>query len=69
MYYLNQKFVVNNVKINFNKILFKLLKSFRVSSKFTHSTIIEIVWTIIPSLILIMIAIPSFALLYKIYSK
>ena len=66
MYYLNQKFVVNNVKINFNKILFKLLKSFRVSSKFTHSTIIEIVWTIIPSLILIMIAIPSFALLYTI---
>ena len=31
---------------------------------FTHSTIIEIVWTIIPSLILVCIGIPSFILLY-----
>ncbi len=31
---------------------------------FTHSTIIEIVWTIIPSLVLVCIGIPSFILLY-----
>jgi cytochrome c oxidase subunit 2 len=31
---------------------------------FVHGTIIEIIWTIIPALILIMIAIPSFSLLY-----
>lgn len=30
----------------------------------THGTLLEIIWTSIPSLILVMIAIPSFALLY-----
>jgi cytochrome c oxidase subunit 2 len=32
---------------------------------FTHATTVEIVWTIIPAFILILIAIPSFALLYS----
>lgn len=32
--------------------------------KFTHNTTIEVVWTIIPSIILVLIAIPSFGLLY-----
>ncbi len=32
---------------------------------FTHSTILEIVWTIVPALILMVIAVPSFALLYS----
>lgn len=32
--------------------------------KFSHNTTIEIIWTSIPSLILILIAIPSFGLLY-----
>jgi len=36
------------------------------SDKFTHSTILEIIWTIIPALILMIIAIPSFALLYSL---
>jgi len=31
---------------------------------FTHSTVIEIVWTVIPSLVLVFIGIPSFILLY-----
>jgi cytochrome c oxidase subunit 2 len=30
----------------------------------THGTVIEIIWTIIPSLVLLLIAVPSFALLY-----
>lgn len=34
--------------------------------KFTHSTILEVVWTIVPALILLVIAIPSFALLYSL---
>jgi cytochrome c oxidase subunit 2 len=34
--------------------------------KFNHSSILEIIWTIIPAVILIFIAIPSFALLYSI---
>mmetsp|Transcript_31556 Transcript_31556/g.80360 ORF Transcript_31556/g.80360 Transcript_31556/m.80360 type:complete len:279 (-) Transcript_31556:11232-12068(-) len=37
-----------------------------VASQITHGTTIEIVWTITPSLILMVIAIPSFALLYSI---
>lgn len=32
---------------------------------FTHSTILEVVWTIVPALILMVIAVPSFALLYS----
>jgi cytochrome c oxidase subunit 2 len=32
---------------------------------FTHSTVLEVVWTIVPALILMVIAVPSFALLYS----
>ncbi len=34
-------------------------------SKTTHNTVIEVLWTVIPVLILVFIAIPSFKLLYK----
>jgi cytochrome c oxidase subunit 2 len=34
--------------------------------KIVHGTMIEIIWTVIPSLILIIVALPSFALLYSI---
>ena len=37
-----------------------------IPEKFIHGTTIEIVWTIIPAVILMFIAIPSFALLYSI---
>lgn len=37
-----------------------------VAEKFTHSTVLEIVWTIIPAFILLAIAVPSFALLYSL---
>ena len=33
---------------------------------FTHSTSLEVIWTIVPALILMVIAVPSFALLYSI---
>ncbi len=36
------------------------------AEQFTHSTILEIVWTIIPACVLLVIAIPSFALLYSL---
>jgi cytochrome c oxidase subunit 2 len=36
------------------------------SNLVVHGTFIEIVWTVLPSLILILVAIPSFALLYSI---
>jgi len=35
-------------------------------SNVTHHTVLEVIWTIIPTIILIVIAIPSFALLYAI---
>ncbi len=34
-------------------------------SKTSHNTTIEVVWTLVPILILVMIAVPSFRLLYK----
>ena len=34
-------------------------------SKTSHNTVIEVLWTVIPCLILVVIAIPSFKLLYK----
>jgi cytochrome c oxidase subunit 2 len=36
------------------------------ASNVVHGTAIEIIWTVIPSLILVVIALPSFALLYSI---
>jgi len=36
-----------------------------VPSRTSHNTLIEVVWTIVPILILVVIAIPSFRLLYK----
>jgi cytochrome c oxidase subunit 2 len=40
-------------------------KSNPVASKTTHNTFLEIVWTAVPILILVVIAIPSFRLLYN----
>ena len=37
-----------------------------ISIRLVHASVLEIVWTIIPALILIVIAIPSFSLLYSI---
>ncbi|MGP1276104.1 MAG: cytochrome c oxidase subunit II [Caulobacterales bacterium] len=39
-------------------------KSNPVAKKFSHNTLIEIIWTAVPVLILIVIAVPSFRLLY-----
>ncbi len=37
-----------------------------IPSNVTHGTTIEVIWTITPSIILMVIAVPSFALLYSI---
>jgi cytochrome c oxidase subunit 2 len=52
-------------------LLGKLIYSYsdtknRIPNTFTHSNILEIVWTIIPAIVLLYIAVPSFALLYSI---
>ena len=36
-----------------------------ISQKWTHSTSLEIVWTLVPAIILMAIAVPSFALLFS----
>ena len=45
-------------KINISKIIYL--------NTFIHGSTLEVIWTIIPAIILIFIAIPSFALLYAI---
>ena len=47
------------VAIKFNE------KSNPKPSRTTHNTTIEVLWTVIPVLILVVIAVPSFKLLYK----
>ena len=36
------------------------------ATPFVHGTLIEILWTVMPSLILLVVAVPSFALLYSV---
>ena len=47
------------VMIRFNK------KANPTPSNFTHNTTVQVLWTVIPVIILVIIAIPSFKLLYK----
>lgn len=52
-------------------MLYVILTNFEHSihptpNRFTHSSILEIVWTLIPAIVLLLIAIPSFALLYSL---
>ncbi|MDG1436834.1 MAG: cytochrome c oxidase subunit II [Rickettsiaceae bacterium] len=50
-------FLIAYVLIRFNA------KSNPIPSKFTHNTAIEVIWTVIPIIILVIIAIPSFRIL------
>jgi cytochrome c oxidase subunit 2 len=53
-------------------MLYYVVKNFNSTTnssnieKFTHSNTLEIVWTIIPAVLLVFIGIPSFALLYSL---
>lgn len=52
-------------------LLYKIFTDFNSTvnpkaQQFNHSSVLEIIWTIIPAIILIFIAIPSFALLYSL---
>jgi heme/copper-type cytochrome/quinol oxidase subunit 2 len=47
-------------------VLFENKNDNRLSEKFIHGTAIEIIWTILPALVLLNLAVPSFALLYSI---
>lgn len=45
---------------------FSIKKTNGISVRLVHASVVEIIWTIIPAVILIIIAIPSFSLLYSI---
>jgi cytochrome c oxidase subunit 2 len=52
-------------------LLAQIVKNFtentiQIPNKFTHSSVLEIVWTILPAVVLLLIAIPSFSLLYSL---
>jgi len=52
-------------------LLYKVVITFNESvsqkaERFTHSSLLEIVWTILPAIVLLLIAIPSFTLLYSL---
>ncbi len=52
-------------------LLYIIIKDFNSSvnknpMKFNHHSILEIVWTVLPALVLVLIAVPSFSLLYSL---
>lgn len=46
-------------------VLFEDKNDNRSSERFIHGTVIEIIWTILPALVLLNLAVPSFSLLYS----
>ncbi len=66
--FIKQKLLVTESNINFNfffsqiNIYYLFLMKTRLIN---HHTLIELIWTIVPSFILICIALPSFSLLYS----
>ncbi len=62
--------IITGITIFVTLILLYIMLKFNakanpVPSKTTHNTVLEIVWTAVPVLILVVIAIPSFRLLYN----
>lgn len=47
-------------------LYYSLQTNSKMSNKFSHANLLEIIWTILPAIILIFIAIPSFSLLYSL---
>ena len=54
-----------NYRYNFSKFKFGRLIRYPKIVNVTHNMTIEVIWTLIPALILIIIALPSFSLLYS----
>jgi len=60
-------FVTVFVSWMLRRIIYKFsAESNPVASKMVHGAVIEVVWTMIPAMVLVIIAIPSFALLYSL---
>jgi cytochrome c oxidase subunit 2 len=52
-------------KFNDSNLQYKKYKEYKRLPFLTHNTLIEIIWILIPTIILILIAIPSFSLIYE----
>ena len=71
LFNLHLLFVIIGIVLLVAWLLFIILKNFTEFNssnvkKFTHSNIIEIVWTSLPALVLLSLASPSFSLLYSL---
>lgn len=71
LFNLHLLFVIISIVIVVGWLLFSVLLNFTEFDNstvvtFVHSNIVEIIWTLIPALILITLASPSFALLYSL---
>jgi len=64
-------FILIFVVVFVSWIVFKILirfnnKSFTIPTEVVHGTTIEIIWTLVPAILLMIIAVPSFSLLYAV---
>ena len=65
--YVMFELVLRNFNLNNERKNIKFFPSFWIiPNKVQHNTILEIIWTLIPCFILLLIAIPSFSLLYAV---
>jgi cytochrome c oxidase subunit 2 len=67
-------FLIIGIVLFIGWLLFYTIYSFReannsYSSRFVHSSQLEFIWTVIPALILLILAVPSFTLLYSMDEK
>lgn len=67
LYFYNSSLLNKRMGNTSNNLLSYFISiSLEKQKKFTHDYVIEIVWTVIPSIVLVFIALPSFTLLYSI---
>lgn len=71
LFNLHLLFIIISIVLLVGWLLFFVLKNFiefnnNKATNFTHSNVIEIIWTSIPALILLSLASPSFSLLYSL---
>ena len=71
LFNLHLLFVIIGIVLLVAWLLFVTLKTFTElnnsnAENFTHSNLIEIIWTSVPALILLSLASPSFSLLYSL---
>lgn len=64
-YQFNSLFQSEKYNLNWTIYIYYLIKKNLISQKINHNSTLEIVWVILPAIVLIFIAIPSFTILYS----